>query len=459
MPYDVFISYSSVDKPVADAAVAVLERSRIRCWVAPRDIMPGADWGASIIQGIRASRLMLIIFSSHSNSSDQVKREVERAVHQGIPIIPLRIENIEPTGSMEFFLSTPHWLDALSMPMEAHLAQLAQTVYLILHGPDSQPAPAPAPAPAWTPAPAPVPQWVPPTPVPPAGPAFPPWLIAVIIGGLLAMAGGLYLARTLLSGPGSGLPKITSLQFFEGGVRSEPRGKRAYATRFAATGTRYINWELNLEFPVKTAESKIEIEARWYKPDGLLMTTQNHILVLQQGWTTAFINAGWGNKEGGFFHPGTYRLELYVAGQKWTEGKFEVYDGEAPPSGYVEPIDATVTSLSFYETPAETTPKDQRQYRTHFSRSARYIDWELNLAYPKMASLTPFTIHQVWRRPNGELEVNQDIILSIQPGWTKSWHNWGWGTAKGGYWQPGTYRVDMYVDNRKIASGSFDIED
>ncbi len=90
MPYDVFISHSSIDKTVADAAVAVLERSRIRCWVAPRDIMPGADWGASIIQGIPGSRLMLVIFSSHANASDQVKREVERAVHQGIPTIQPR---------------------------------------------------------------------------------------------------------------------------------------------------------------------------------------------------------------------------------------------------------------------------------------------------------------------------------------------------------------------------------
>jgi hypothetical protein len=38
MAHDVFISYSSKDKPVADAVCAGPEGRGIRCWVAPRDI-------------------------------------------------------------------------------------------------------------------------------------------------------------------------------------------------------------------------------------------------------------------------------------------------------------------------------------------------------------------------------------------------------------------------------------
>src|SRR5713101_8280389 len=48
MAHDVFISYSSKDKPVADAVCAGLEGRGIRCWAAPRDILPGSDWGAAI---------------------------------------------------------------------------------------------------------------------------------------------------------------------------------------------------------------------------------------------------------------------------------------------------------------------------------------------------------------------------------------------------------------------------
>jgi hypothetical protein len=456
MPYDVFISHSSIDKPVADAAVAVLERSRIRCWVAPRDILPGSDWGAAIIQGIRASRLMLVIFSSHSNASEQVKREVERAVHQGIPIIPLRIENIQPTGSMELFLSTPHWLDALSLPMEAHLEQLARTVYLILYGPDQAPPPAPPPAPG--------PQWPPATgtsTIPfqsPASARFPPWLIAVVAGGLLAFVGVVYLARGFLFGPS--VPKVAAMRFFEAGAYHPiPKERRAYAARFATIGTRYIEWEVDLDAPVSTVDSTLELDAKWYKPDGLLETTQHHSVLIQKGTVNPYFSNGWGTKDGGYFHPGTYRVELYLGGRKWTEAKFEVYDGEAPPSGYVDQIDGVVTSLNFFETPAGTMPKEQRRYRKIFSRTSRYISWELNLSYPKVTTLTPFTVHQVWRKPSGEIETEQDVIVSIQPGWTYSYHDWSWGTARGGYWQPGTYRVDLYVDKRRIVSGSYDVED
>ena len=51
MAHDVFISYSTKDKPTADAACAALEAKGIRCWIAPRDILPGSDWGEAIIDG------------------------------------------------------------------------------------------------------------------------------------------------------------------------------------------------------------------------------------------------------------------------------------------------------------------------------------------------------------------------------------------------------------------------
>ena len=54
MAHDVFISYSSKDKLIADAACAILESKGIRCWIAPRDILPGADWGESIVDALES---------------------------------------------------------------------------------------------------------------------------------------------------------------------------------------------------------------------------------------------------------------------------------------------------------------------------------------------------------------------------------------------------------------------
>src|SRR4051812_6391163 len=128
MAYDVFISYASPNKAAADAVCAGLEQRSIRCWIAPRDIVPGLPWAESIIDAIEGSRVMLLLFSEASNKSVQVQREVERAVHKDVPLVPVRIENVMPTRTMEYFISSQHWFDAILTPMEQHLDRMAQAV-------------------------------------------------------------------------------------------------------------------------------------------------------------------------------------------------------------------------------------------------------------------------------------------------------------------------------------------
>jgi hypothetical protein len=132
MPFDVFISYSSADKTVADAACAALEAAGVRCWIAPRDIRPGIPYGAEIVDAIGRARVMVLIFSANANKSPQIQREVERAVSKGVAIIPLRIENTLPTQTLEYFIGTVHWLDALTPPIERHLQRLTDSVRALL---------------------------------------------------------------------------------------------------------------------------------------------------------------------------------------------------------------------------------------------------------------------------------------------------------------------------------------
>ena len=135
MTHDVFVSHSVKDKAVAEKIVARLEAESVRCWVAPRDVVPGADWGESIIDAIESSRIMVLIFSQNANGSTQIKREVERAVDKNVYTIPFRVEDIEPTRSLEYFISTSQWMDAFTPPLEQHLDKLARTVKAILARP------------------------------------------------------------------------------------------------------------------------------------------------------------------------------------------------------------------------------------------------------------------------------------------------------------------------------------
>jgi hypothetical protein len=135
MAHDVFVSHSVKDKAVADAIVARLEADSVTCWIAPRDVVPGADWGESIIDAIESSRIMILIFSRNADASPQIKREVERAVNKGVYIIPFRVDDIPPTKSLEYFISTSQWMDAFSPPLERHLDNLAKTVKAVLKTP------------------------------------------------------------------------------------------------------------------------------------------------------------------------------------------------------------------------------------------------------------------------------------------------------------------------------------
>lgn len=131
---EVFVSYSQPDRDCAFDIVNRLETAGLGVWVAPRDIAPSADWAEEIVDAIGRARIMVLVFSSHCNGSPQVRREVERAVHRDLPVLPFRVEDVLPVRSLEYFLSTQHWLDAFTPPREAHYERLVENVRKRLAG-------------------------------------------------------------------------------------------------------------------------------------------------------------------------------------------------------------------------------------------------------------------------------------------------------------------------------------
>ncbi len=133
MAHDVFISYSHKDKAIADAICAKLEQDGSRCWYAPRDIRPGADWAASIIDAIEAAKVMVLVFTDASNASQQVLREINNAVAAGVVLVPYKLTANPPNRGMQYYLSTVHWLDAMDGPQEKRIAELSDLVRTILN--------------------------------------------------------------------------------------------------------------------------------------------------------------------------------------------------------------------------------------------------------------------------------------------------------------------------------------
>ncbi len=108
----VFISHSKNDDKIAFALCDYLESNGLQCWIAPRDNFAGKVYGASIIEGINLSKIMIVILSKSSNNSNSVESEVERAYEKKINLMTFKIDKTVISTSLEFFLSSKQWLDA-----------------------------------------------------------------------------------------------------------------------------------------------------------------------------------------------------------------------------------------------------------------------------------------------------------------------------------------------------------
>jgi hypothetical protein len=222
MAHDVFISYCSSDKDVAEVVCAGLEGRGISCWIAPRDILPGLTWGSAIVDAITEARVMVLICSSETNKSEQVEREVERAAAKRVRTIPFRIEDVPLSKTLEYFISTSHWFNALTRPIQPHVDRLADTITTLLARPSrarpgAQRAAAPGASPsagsaaaarAYAPVPVPALTPVPEASAPPA-PARKGLPKAAIAAGI-ALA---LIAAALLLSSARSAPQVLSVQF------------------------------------------------------------------------------------------------------------------------------------------------------------------------------------------------------------------------------------------------------
>ncbi len=116
MAHDVFISYSSKNKTVADAICHTLENHKIKCWIAPRDIYAGEKYGAVIEKAITNCKICIFIFSEQSKTSVWCESELNIAFSERKAIIPFKIDESLLDGEMKLMLNNKHWIEAFPNP-------------------------------------------------------------------------------------------------------------------------------------------------------------------------------------------------------------------------------------------------------------------------------------------------------------------------------------------------------
>jgi TolB-like protein len=124
----VFVSHASQDATLANAIVDALEHNGIRCWIAPRNIVPGAPYAEGIIYAINESNIMLLLLSASAIASSHVRKEVERASSKRRTIITVRIDSALLTASLEYFLSESQWVDFVAPGNKATIKHVVDAI-------------------------------------------------------------------------------------------------------------------------------------------------------------------------------------------------------------------------------------------------------------------------------------------------------------------------------------------
>jgi len=129
-----FISYASQDATIANAIVAALERAGIPCWIAPRDVIPGAFYADAIVRAIDTAQALVLVLSQHAAVSHHILREVERAGSKRLPIISLKVDLSPLPAALEYFLNTSQWLDASASGIAPALPRLVEALRHLVAG-------------------------------------------------------------------------------------------------------------------------------------------------------------------------------------------------------------------------------------------------------------------------------------------------------------------------------------
>ncbi|MES2123153.1 MAG: toll/interleukin-1 receptor domain-containing protein [Gemmatimonadota bacterium] len=495
MAHDVFISYSSNDQQAALAVLHALEDAGIRCWIAPRDIEPGAIWAQAIMEGISGSRVLVVVFSANANRSPHVINEVDAAVRKGAIIVPYRIEDVMPDGAMEYHLRTRHWLDALTPDLERHTSDLAVQVGAILRthtAPPSMPTPPPRPMPKDLPprrsasgtATTSSRKWLPTTAI-----GRRRLRIGAVIGGTALVGSLLWRARDHavggvaftvreVSGSGNNQSSIRmtsgQLRFFEAGESIPLAGQRSYATKFLASTTRFIDVEVALEYEAPNRNVIIPIACNLTSRGGQVITALTITARVQPSWTSSLHVQGWGTAAGGSWKEDRYRVECRygdkVIGRNWFEvttdpkklgaeasstRRTNAPVAEAPPW---HDLQARVSAIRTFAMSDEVPPISARQTTTVFpAATTGYVGVEVTMAFTPPGR--PLKAQLNCRVLRDRTQVLGQMTLSFDIGatWESAWAARGYGRSAPGFWQVGTYLMACDDGRRTLAQTAFEI--
>jgi hypothetical protein len=127
--------------------------------------------------------------------------------------------------------------------------------------------------------------------------------------------------------PGFPVPgaSFKEIKFFESGPTLPPLGGRIYQVQFNHRTTRFVGWELHLTCPSNAYQVNFTIYVTWYYPNGRVFGNETLNTFAAAGLTELVYNSGRGWQVPGRWVRGTYRVDLFVNGNRIGSGSFTIY--------------------------------------------------------------------------------------------------------------------------------------
>ena len=127
-PRDVFVIHAEEDASLAASIVEFLEGHGIQGWIRDRDFPDVSERATALPHVLTSARIFVVIYSEAANDSRATQAEVQRALDSNKLIIPFRLSQVPPVGSMELLLRRRYCISALRPPLETSLEELHRII-------------------------------------------------------------------------------------------------------------------------------------------------------------------------------------------------------------------------------------------------------------------------------------------------------------------------------------------
>ena len=132
MAGEIFICYRRSDQDKARLLHTLLKRRGVDAWY---DVLVGAgeDWRRTTARALDAAPIFVLLFSKSASQSDDISKELAAATFSKKLVVPVRIENIQPSGEFLYELASRNWFDAFE-DTEARFEVLADRLAALVKG-------------------------------------------------------------------------------------------------------------------------------------------------------------------------------------------------------------------------------------------------------------------------------------------------------------------------------------